>query len=53
MEKKEDEENKKRIADSVQTAFYEAEGECIVSIMDKEEMSFNNYSYIIHIYFNH
>jgi excinuclease ABC subunit A len=40
--KKEDEENKKRIADSVQTAFYEAEGECIVSIMDKEEMSFNN-----------
>ena len=40
--KQDDEENKKRIADSVQTAFYEAEGECIVDIIGKEELSFNN-----------
>jgi excinuclease ABC subunit A len=40
--KQEDEENKKRIADSIQTAFYEAEGECLVDIMEKEERSFNN-----------
>jgi excinuclease ABC subunit A len=40
--KKEDEENQKRIADSVQTAFYEAEGECTVEIMGKEEKDFNN-----------
>ncbi len=40
--KKEDEENKKRIADSIQTAFYESEGECIVDIMDVEERYFNN-----------
>ncbi len=40
--KKEDEENIKRIADSVQTAFYESEGECLVDIMGKEEKEFNN-----------
>lgn len=40
--KKEDEENMKRIADSIQTAFYESEGECIVEVIDQEEMSFNN-----------
>ncbi len=40
--KQEDEENAKRIADSVQTAFYESEGDCIVDIMEKEETSFNN-----------
>lgn len=40
--KKDDEENQKRIADSVQTAFYEAEGECTVEIMGKEEKDFNN-----------
>jgi len=40
--KKKDEENQKRIADSVQTAFYESEGDCIVDIIDKEEKSFNN-----------
>jgi len=40
--KHEDEENKKRIADSVQTAFYEAEGECLADIMGEEERSFNN-----------
>ena len=39
---KDDEENYKRIADSVQTAFYEAEGECYVDIMEKEEKYFNN-----------
>lgn len=31
--KHEDEENTKRISDSVQTAFYESEGECIVEIL--------------------
>ena len=40
--KHEAEENKKRIADSVQTAFYESEGECIVDIMGKESTNFNN-----------
>lgn len=40
--KQEDEENQKRIADSVQTAFYEAGGECIVDITDKEKKGFNN-----------
>ncbi len=40
--KKDDEENSKRIADSVQTAFYEAEGECLVDIMGKEKRSWNN-----------
>jgi excinuclease ABC subunit A len=37
-----DEENQKRIADSVNTAFYEGEGECIVDIMDVDVRSFNN-----------
>ena len=41
--KKEDEENLKRIADSVQTAFYESEGECIVEIIGKKKLGrFNN-----------
>ncbi len=40
--KHDDEENAKRIADSVQTAFYESEGECIVEILGKEEKDFNN-----------
>ncbi|MFM2267275.1 MAG: excinuclease subunit [Bacteroidota bacterium] len=40
---KEDEDNNKRIGDSVQTAFYEAEGECIVEIYGTtESKSFNN-----------
>ncbi len=39
--KHEDEENKKRIADSAQTAFFEVEGECLVEI-DKKETLFNN-----------
>lgn len=40
--KPQEEENIKRIADSVQTAFYEAEGECLVDIMGREKRSFNN-----------
>ncbi|MFT4761142.1 MAG: excinuclease ABC subunit A, partial [Saprospiraceae bacterium] len=40
--KKEDEENVKRIADSVNTAFYESEGECVVDILDGETAYFNN-----------
>lgn len=40
--KHDDEENAKRIGDSVQTAFYESEGECIVEILGKEEKDFNN-----------
>ena len=40
--KKEDEENIKRIGDSVQTAFYESEGECIVEIVGKTDKGFNN-----------
>ncbi|MCP3930543.1 MAG: excinuclease ABC subunit UvrA [Bacteroidetes bacterium] len=40
--KKEDEENKKRIADSVQTAFYESEGDCIIDIPKQHREFFNN-----------
>ena len=40
--KAEDTENKKRIADSIQTAFYESEGDCIVQIIDGETKDFNN-----------
>lgn len=35
-------ENNKRIADSVLTAFHESEGDAIVDIMGKETQSFNN-----------
>lgn len=37
-----DEENRKRIADSVQTAFLEGEGDCLVEIIGKETYRFNN-----------
>lgn len=37
-----DEENKKRIADSVNTAFAESEGECIIEILEGETRTFNN-----------
>lgn len=37
-----DDENKKRIADSVNTSFYEGEGECLVDIIDDEKIAFNN-----------
>lgn len=40
--KQEDIENRKRIADSVQTSFYESEGDCIVQIIDGETRGFNN-----------
>lgn len=38
----EDEDNLRRIADSVQTAFYESEGECIVEVEGSEQHPFNN-----------
>jgi len=37
-----DEENIKRISDSVLTAFQESEGECLVDIIGKEQRNFNN-----------
>jgi len=37
-----EEENKKRIADSVLTAFSESEGDCVVQIMGGERVSYNN-----------
>jgi excinuclease ABC subunit A len=40
--KHDEEENKKRIADSVQTAFYESEGECVVDVLGKATNHFNN-----------
>ena len=35
-------ENRSRVADSVQTAFYESLGECIVDVTDEAKHSFNN-----------
>ena len=40
--KKDDEENIKRIGDSVQTAFYESEGECTIKAIDGISKDFNN-----------
>ncbi len=40
--KKDDEENAKRIADSVQTAFYESEGECYIEIIGKKKLGYFN-----------
>ncbi len=40
--KGDEEDNRNRAADSVQTAFYESEGECIVEIKDQETRNFNN-----------
>ena len=37
-----DEENRKRIADSVQTAFYESYGECLVEVEGQAPKLFNN-----------
>lgn len=37
-----DEENVKRIADSVQTAFYESEGDCVVEIIGQHTEAFSN-----------
>jgi excinuclease ABC subunit A len=40
--RKEDEENTKRISDSVRTCFMESEGECVVDIIGGERKTFNN-----------
>jgi len=37
-----EEENRKRVADSVQTTFVESGGECLVDIIDGEQETFNN-----------
>lgn len=37
-----DEDNRKRVADSVLVAFSESEGECIISIINGDEVYFNN-----------
>ncbi len=37
-----DDENGKRIADSILTAFQESEGECIVDVIGKQEVAYNN-----------
>ena len=37
-----DDDNRKRIADSVQVAFNESEGECLVSLTDRSTQYFNN-----------
>lgn len=37
-----DEDNRKRVADSVLIAFSESEGECIISVIDGKEKYFNN-----------
>ncbi|MDX1408224.1 MAG: excinuclease ABC subunit A, partial [Saprospiraceae bacterium] len=38
----EDEDQRKRVADSVQTAIYESNGTCYVDVIDGEAMMFNN-----------
>lgn len=38
----EDEDNKKRVADSVLSAFSESDGDCIVSVIGGDEIVFNN-----------
>ncbi|RLD19281.1 MAG: excinuclease ABC subunit A, partial [Bacteroidetes bacterium] len=40
--KHEDEDERKRIADSVQTAMFESDGTCVVEIIDGEAREFNN-----------
>lgn len=42
--KHEDEDNKKRIADSVQIAFFESEGECLIDVLgsDQPMVAYNN-----------
>lgn len=39
---KEDEDNQFRISDSIQTAFFEGHGECIVDFVDEKRISFND-----------
>ncbi|MGK0389254.1 MAG: excinuclease ABC subunit A [Maribacter sp.] len=50
--KNDDEENRKRIADSIQTAFLESEGDCIVNAEGKKDIAFNNRFEIDGIIFN-
>jgi excinuclease ABC subunit A len=38
----EDEENRKRISDSIQTAFYESYGECLIEVENQPLKGFNN-----------
>lgn len=40
--KKEDEDNQFRIADSIQTAFFEGHGECSIDFIGEEKVSFND-----------
>lgn len=40
--KKDDEDNQFRIADSVQTAFYEGHGSCVINILKKEAKEFSD-----------
>ncbi|PWD98668.1 excinuclease ABC subunit UvrA [Marinilabilia rubra] len=42
--KKDDEDNQSRLADSLQTAFYEGEGECLVKIFQGEEPETHKFS---------
>jgi excinuclease ABC subunit A len=37
-----DEENRKRIADSIHTAFYESGGDCTIDVIDDDRYSFSN-----------
>ncbi|PTB93594.1 excinuclease ABC subunit A, partial [Marivirga lumbricoides] len=39
---KDDEDNQFRISDSIQTAFFEGHGECIVDFVDEKRISFND-----------
>jgi excinuclease ABC subunit A len=40
--KKDDEDNQFRIADSVQTAFYEGQGTCVINVLKKEVKAFSD-----------
>ncbi len=40
--KKDDEDNQFRIADSVQTAFYEGHGICVIDVLEKEKKTFSD-----------
>ncbi len=40
--KLDDEDHIKRISDSVQTAFYESQGDCIIDVIGGKEIAFNN-----------
>ncbi len=42
FEVSDDEENRKRIADSIHTSFYESGGDCILDVIDEGKFSFSN-----------